>query len=366
MIERFPRKEKLEETVKPADPAGWGQPLSGIQVRHAPLADLTDVLARLVDNLSLERARIAMDQLKGALASKSLDKVVFVTAANESQPETPIAAAIAVQQFSADTRQAGDMATMVHAGMLEREAGGNGETAHEQIMQAMSSAVDERLYDQGTRFLQWPTEPSDRPDDEVARWCHGFAFQSVGTLEYLGGPAELPPDSPLLAADERTVHFQPIDWDGDGELGRFAELVERTYQETLDCPSLADFRTAAQTLSGYQTSAGFAPQHWYTVTDEGAPVGCLVLAVHRTEPQEEESAAVVEIAYMGLVPEARGRGLGRRLVRHACEVAQEIGATRLILAVDRQNEPARVLYEQAGLKRILRETVWVKSLCGAE
>jgi ribosomal protein S18 acetylase RimI-like enzyme len=68
---------------------------------------------------------------------------------------------------------------------------------------------------------------------------------------------------------------------------------------------------------------------------------------------------------MGLVPESRGMGRGRMLVHKAFEAAGDVGADRVILAVDRQNAPARAIYELAGLQPMLHETVWVKSLSRA-
>jgi GNAT superfamily N-acetyltransferase len=307
-----------------------------------------------------------MDQLHGVLTSKSLDKIVFVTASEANQSETPLAAAIAIQQTASETVETSDMATIVHAGMLQRSEGGGreGDAQHSELIQALSNAVDEALYRRGTRFLQWPTDASDRPDDEVARWCQGFGFQSVGTLDYLGGPAELAPDSPLMVTENHELRFDKIDWNRDEELQRFAALVESTYKQTLDCPNLAAYRTAAQTLRGYQASSAFDADHWFTVVDDsGAPIGCLVLAIHHSASQSEGPlASVVEIVYMGLVPESRGQGRGKVLVQRAFQAARNLGADRMILAVDRQNEPARSIYALAGLQPILRETVWVKSL----
>lgn len=311
-----------------------------------------------------------MDQLHGVLASKSLDKIAFVTAATGSAPETPMAAAIAIQQPAAGSRPSSDMATMIHAGLLpaavgeQQIAGAKGE----EIISTLSSAIDNALYRRGVRFFQWPTDASDGLEDSIAHWCRGFGFQSVGTLDYLGGPAKLEPDSPIQRANDPGLRFEPIDWSREGELSRYAELVEQTYEQTLDCPDLCAYRTAAQTLNGYRASSAFHPEHWFTVRDTtSTPIGCLVLAIHRSQsPAGVERASVVEIVYMGLVPNSRGSGLGKILVQRAFQAAEQIGADRMILAVDCQNKPARTLYELAGLQRVLRETVWVKSLSREE
>ena len=64
---------------------------------------------------------------------------------------------------------------------------------------------------------------------------------------------------------------------------------------------------------------------------------------------------------MGLVPEARGNGIGTTIVAHVFEHARKIGGQRVILAVDEANTPARAIYNQAGFEPLISETVWVKS-----
>ena len=52
---------------------------------------------------------------------------------------------------------------------------------------------------------------------------------------------------------------------------------------------------------------------------------------------------------IGVVGEARGRGVGRALLAALRELAREQGYRALSLSVDRQN-PARRLYERAGFR----------------
>ena len=104
------------------------------------------------------------------------------------------------------------------------------------------------------------------------------------------------------ACDE--LNFVPYD---RNQRGRLMDLVERTYEGTLDCAGLE--RCAAdgacdQRLSGDgRVSAGeLAVRSQRTAQD----VGVLLLADH---PQGRHW----ELMYMGLVPEARGRGWGGKL-----------------------------------------------------
>jgi GNAT superfamily N-acetyltransferase len=86
------------------------------------------------------------------------------------------------------------------------------------------------------------------------------------------------------------------------------------------------------------------------VTADGARLG---VAWYRLFPAEEPgwgfiAVDVPELA-MGVVPEARGRGLGGALLDALLALAREQRHRALSLAVDRQN-PARRLYERKGFR----------------
>ena len=61
-----------------------------------------------------------------------------------------------------------------------------------------------------------------------------------------------------------------------------------------------------------------------------------------------------ELVYLGVVPEARGRGIGRALLAQAMRDTAEMGLPQMGLAVDVANQPAVRLYEEAGFKEIRR------------
>jgi ribosomal protein S18 acetylase RimI-like enzyme len=70
-----------------------------------------------------------------------------------------------------------------------------------------------------------------------------------------------------------------------------------------------------------------------------------------------------EVAYLGLTPAARGRGLGRAALAHALELARRY-VPRLELAVDARNRPACRLYRSAGFIPFDRRTVHLAILSG--
>jgi ribosomal protein S18 acetylase RimI-like enzyme len=84
-------------------------------------------------------------------------------------------------------------------------------------------------------------------------------------------------------------------------------------------------------------------------------VGCLLLG-------EDAAGAQWELVYMGVVPEARGRGIGLDLTRHAQWVARAAGCARMVLAVDATNAPALAVYAAAGFSSWDHRSVFLRVL----
>ncbi|MDQ1020155.1 GNAT family N-acetyltransferase [Streptomyces afghaniensis] len=92
-------------------------------------------------------------------------------------------------------------------------------------------------------------------------------------------------------------------------------------------------------------------------SDRHAPEDCLVAElgdrlagyVHLGFPTPvEANRHVLQIQGLAVAEEARGRGVGRALVRAAVDEARRRGARRLTLRVLAHNTPARKLYEAEG------------------
>jgi ribosomal protein S18 acetylase RimI-like enzyme len=111
----------------------------------------------------------------------------------------------------------------------------------------------------------------------------------------------------------------------------FHAALVRAHDNSLDCPELHGVLTPDEVLAGYRDAAP-DPAGWRLALAEGEPVGVLVLNDQ-------------ELTFLGVVPERRGRGIGRRLVELAVELAPALS-----LIVDARNEPAVHLYRAAGLE----------------
>jgi mycothiol synthase len=114
----------------------------------------------------------------------------------------------------------------------------------------------------------------------------------------------------------------------------FATMLLRTYDGTLDVPELNGTRTPEEILAGYRANG---PSRRWWIEHAGETVGLLLLAQKEDDP-------TMELSYVGLVPEARGRGLGREAVDVALAEAARWERRVVQLNVDVRNEPALRIY----------------------
>ena len=157
-------------------------------------------------------------------------------------------------------------------------------------------------------------------------------------------PAELPPSS---------LEFEPYE---ETEYERLSRLIEATYEGTLDCPGLNGIQSIDTVIEGYRNIGRFLPQNWRFVRHEGQDIGCLLLAKH---PDQQ----LFELVYMGMIPEARGKGWGYDIARFAQWTARTANASHLVVAVDATNHPAVSGYQRAGFFSWDCRAVYIKNLC---
>ncbi len=163
---------------------------------------------------------------------------------------------------------------------------------------------------------------------ESAALSSGFQFGA--NLLLVGrecSEAELEPIEPPLA-------FKPS---GD----ELPSVLQQTYSGTLDCPLLSGKRPISEVIEGYASTGTSQKSLWRTLFLNDVPLGCVLVAAH---PKLE----ITELVYMGLIPQARGKNLGLRLLIEAERLTLETGNRRMVIGVDGANEPARRIYEESG------------------
>lgn len=183
-----------------------------------------------------------------------------------------------------------------------------------------------------------PTGPARTPvvwpaDLTIERWNH----QAVGS----GSPAGTPIGSASARAE-------------------LIETLERSYVGTLDCPSLAGLRRGEDILEGHLHSGTYEPTLWSLLRfRDGRAAG---VCLFNSTTNAAAGSGSLELVYFGLVPEARGRGLGRLLLQHGLDGLRGRRESTVMLAVDDRNEPAHRIYREAGFRVRFRRIAFIRGL----
>jgi ribosomal protein S18 acetylase RimI-like enzyme len=172
-------------------------------------------------------------------------------------------------------------------------------------------------------------------------------LRHLASLDYMERPLAAPwPASRPLPDGVRLGPWDPTD------RGPLERLLLATYEETLDCPGLAQMREPSDILDGHLAAGEHDPALWTIAWHRGIPVAALLLA---------PSAATesVEVVYLGIVPSFRGRGLGSALLSHGAGLVRTRRERTFALAVDARNTPAVALYARAGFRTVRRREAFV-------
>jgi ribosomal protein S18 acetylase RimI-like enzyme len=99
------------------------------------------------------------------------------------------------------------------------------------------------------------------------------------------------------------------------------------------------------------------PMLWVAELD-GVPAGLLLCT---NQFADDEDCGYVDT--LGVLPAARGRGIGKFLLRHAFALDAAAGRTGTLLHVDSNNTtPALGVYESVGMRPVLVIDVWRRTL----
>jgi mycothiol synthase len=133
------------------------------------------------------------------------------------------------------------------------------------------------------------------------------------------------------------------------------EVLAASYEQTLDCPELTGLRDVRDILDGHRATGRHEPALWTLMRIDGRPSGVLLL---NPSPLTKS----IELVYLGLALNARGKGLGRHLLRHGLHLLADRDEATITLAVDDRNAPALALYLSEGFRRSLRRVAMIRPL----
>jgi ribosomal protein S18 acetylase RimI-like enzyme len=206
----------------------------------------------------------------------------------------------------------------------------------------------------GGRDLRLAQALPDPGETWAIRAYQDAGFLKVGELAYMrrqrtSGPTEAgAPQWPEGWSVRRVRAVGPADPDR----ALLIDVLDRSYEKTLDCPELCGLRETADVLESHKATGAFDPRLWWLLLEGEHPRGCVLL---NRCPEH----GTVELVYLGLAPEARGKGLGGMLLGMALAEVDAAGGTPMTCAVDLRNAPAIRLYERFGFREFGRRTALV-------
>lgn len=132
-------------------------------------------------------------------------------------------------------------------------------------------------------------------------------------------------------------------------------LLRQTYEDTLDCPGLADLRRDEDILEGHRRGGNYDPDLWTVLRVDGRDAGAALL-------NRMATTGSVELTYLGLAKWARGKGLGTLLLDAALVKAATVPERVVSLAVDERNTPAERLYRTRLFRTVARRRAFAIAL----
>jgi len=212
------------------------------------------------------------------------------------------------------------------------------------VVDALFDAIHERVPQAGSWLGQCLLEPHQTADSEA---LERNDFSHMAELQFLSRSLADPlPDRPVEM-------FQKIEFNEQDNQFRFAKLLEATYQGSLDCPNFSGLRTGEEALASHRTAGEFSPNLWNLYEVDGQDAGVLLFARHSEEN-------TWEVAYTGIHPAARGRGLGKAILLDGMHEALQAGVGNILLAVDSNNKYALKVYRELGFLGVGQRSVFIK------
>ncbi len=212
----------------------------------------------------------------------------------------------------------------------------------EMALEALSSMI-ENSRDQDYTFLQLMVGPEEiekiKLANEAGFICGSQIHYMYRSINSRIGIVRIPPGVSWLMYSEKNHKL-------------FADVIERSWIDSLDCPGMTGYRTVEQTIESYKSAGVFTRTFWSMILIDDNPAGVCLLS-------PLGSGQSIELTYTGVVPEARGKGLGKIMLNRAISLSAIDGYKIMTLAVDDKNLYAMDLYEKSGFKNMFTKVAMI-------
>ncbi|HEX8524731.1 MAG TPA: GNAT family N-acetyltransferase [Tepidisphaeraceae bacterium] len=222
-------------------------------------------------------------------------------------------------------------------------------TLQDTIAPHLIGHVLDEFRSRGTVLAQVLIDPADVSVISLYGRC---GFQRLAELLYFNRDLRRH-EAPTLPGRFHVITYSPE------RHNLFARAISATYTDSLDCPALNGRRDVEDIIAGHKAVGNFDASTWLMLLDRDEPLGVSLL---NRSPHSE----AMEIVYFGLVPLARGRGMGDLLMQQTLHTSVTANAKSLTLAVDSENVPALKLYKRYGLKEVCSRVAMMKDLREAD
>lgn len=341
-------------------------PSFGLCCRLVPEEELMPCLQWAMPRCRIDQAAWMFSQVTERVEAGRASEIIAGTVSWSSGAGTKtelLAAVMAVQQDP--TAATLLLLQTVSAAELQVKNGDHPEISDPRdLIQPLLEPVLERLRRLGITFLQATCDEPQQGD-----LLRAASFEPLAELALMVLPAADFARAAWLAAAElahspvspSTLQWTALESIGNDWENLFTCVAANTFNDTADCPRLGEFRDAEEIVASYRTAPTFDRKLSKLLRVKEQWAGCLVLA--RSEASAFNSAGyepsnALELTYMGLRPECRGQRLSAALLAETVREATHLGASQIMLGVDRQNLPARACYQRFGWREVAQERVW--------
>lgn len=132
-----------------------------------------------------------------------------------------------------------------------------------------------------------------------------------------------------------------------------AEIVELTPADFPRCAEIWDMAGQPDLAARFSRELDAGRRRIWVCVRGGRFIAEIALVFDMRDADYTVPGRRAYVSHLVVRPECRRQGVGRRLLRHVCEMAHALGLSELSVGVDLDNLPALRLYASEGFDRIL-------------